>query len=586
MNQELGDPNEVEVLFATPEREWAPRRPEGGRQHHPGQNGGYLMRYKAEFPLFDYDHPHLWITRCERFFMLSHIPRGEILNLLFVNLSGKVGLWYEGYVNGLREGFQWPHFEEVVCRRFRDSIVFVMEDFVVLKQTGGLDDFNDKYEEFKSLLLQSHPYLTDSYFLENYIARLKQNLRCFVRTAMPVNLGDAMWFAKHFDKGLRSCELPKTTTTWNPRPNQNLKTYNSGPSDNIKPNYTANPTSSTNQNTTTSTQSTATKIPDIAKFKAQLREQKKCFRCFEPWQVGHRCRGPTFNIIEEVELGEIVEEPVVGEDTGEGEVSLCAVVGREGMNTIKLLGKIQKQQIVILVESGSTHSFLDPKILNQLRKEAVKASPLTVTVANGEKMVCDTVCNNLEWQIQNEQFRKDFRLLRLGGCDMVLGMDWVDIFAPIQLHTRPAGISFHKDGKKVFLKGLPKRVMLKEADEKQLRKWKKTRVQGFLVQCQDTSEESGLDYQLHQLSTQEQWPELTQLIEEFTDFFEEPKTLPPQRSLDHSIPLVPGAKAINLGPYRYSYDQKNIIEKMVGEMLDSGIIVPSSSPFASPVLLV
>lgn len=68
---------------------------------------------------------------------------------------------------------------------------------------------------------------------------------------------------------------------------------------------------------------------------------------------------------------------------------------------------------------------------------------------------------------------KDFRLLRLGGCVMMLGIDWVDQFAPIQLHTRPPRIFFHKEGKKVFLKGLTKRVWLKLTTEKQVRKWHK-----------------------------------------------------------------------------------------------------------------
>jgi len=47
-----------------------------------------------------------------------------------------------------------------------------------------------------------------------------------------------------------------------------------------------------------------------------------------------------------------------------------------------------------------------------------------------------------------------------------------------------------------------------------------------------------------------------------------------------------GAQAINLRPYRYSGVQKDILEKMVEEMLESRIIQQSSSPFASPVVLV
>lgn len=76
------------------------------------------------------------------------------------------------------------------------------------------------------------------------------------------------------------------------------------------------------------------------------------------------------------------------------------------------------------------------------------------------------------------------------------------------------------------------------------------------------------------------------MVDEFSHLFAEPTTLPPKRAADHEIPLIPGAQPFIVRPYRYSPLQKNEIESQLKQMLQNGIIRPSTSPFASPVLLV
>lgn len=68
--------------------------------------------------------------------------------------------------------------------------------------------------------------------------------------------------------------------------------------------------------------------------------------------------------------------------------------------------------------------------------------------------------------------------------------------------------------------------------------------------------------------------------------FAEQSGLPQPKPWDHAIALLPGTKSVNVRPYRYTPEQKNEIEAQVQEILKSGLIVPSVSPFSSPVLLV
>ena len=77
---------------------------------------------------------------------------------------------------------------------------------------------------------------------------------------------------------------------------------------------------------------------------------------------------------------------------------------------------------------------------------------------------------------------------------------------------------------------------------------------------------------------------LQPLLDEYGDLFHEPTGLPPQRAQDHCIPLLPGSGSVATKPYRYPYYQKSEIERMVTNMLNSGVIRPSRSPFSSPVI--
>lgn len=76
-------------------------------------------------------------------------------------------------------------------------------------------------------------------------------------------------------------------------------------------------------------------------------------------------------------------------------------------------------------------------------------------------------------------------------------------------------------------------------------------------------------------------PELANLLHSFRDVFSDPKALPPTRSYDHAIPLLPGAIPINSRPYHYSPMHKTEIETQVKQLLQAGLIAHSHSPFAS-----
>ena len=85
-------------------------------------------------------------------------------------------------------------------------------------------------------------------------------------------------------------------------------------------------------------------------------------------------------------------------------------------------------------------------------------------------------------------------------------------------------------------------------------------------------------------------PELCQalqgLLVGYDDLFQVPSGLPPKQEHDHALILKEGAEIPHIQPYRYPHYQKNKIEGIIDEMLQAGIIKPSTSPFSSLVILV
>lgn len=63
-----------------------------------------------------------------------------------------------------------------------------------------------------------------------------------------------------------------------------------------------------------------------------------------------------------------------------------------------------------------------------------------------------------------------------------------------------------------------------------------------------------------------------QVLLNFVGVFSVPEGLPQVRSQDHRIILKDGVNPVCLSPYRYCPLQKDINEKLIHEMLESGLI--------------
>jgi hypothetical protein len=188
---------------------------------------------------------------------------------------------------------------------------------------------------------------------------------------------------------------------------------------------------------------------------------------------------------------------------------------------------------------------------------------VTVQVAGGGLLTCDMVIPQALWFINDITFQSDLRVLPLKAYDVIIGMDWLESFSPMRVHWKNKWLEIPYANQTVKLQGVapafPEEIL----------------VQLCVISADATC------------SSPAQLPsEVESLIAQFSALFADLTELPPSRVCDHEIPLLPGAKPVNIRPYRHPPALKTKIEKQVADMLQNGIIQPSTSLFSSPVLLV
>lgn len=78
---------------------------------------------------------------------------------------------------------------------------------------------------------------------------------------------------------------------------------------------------------------------------------------------------------------------------------------------------------------------------------------MQVDVVDGNKLSSDTKCTDFKWEVQGHEFHFDMRVLKLGGCDMVLKADWMKEVSFIIFDFNKLIVSFFKEGTNILLQG-------------------------------------------------------------------------------------------------------------------------------------
>jgi hypothetical protein len=98
-------------------------------------------------------------------------------------------------------------------------------------------------------------------------------------------------------------------------------------------------------------------------------------------------------IVEEEEVEEMVE---LGEEGAE--ITLCALLGSTSPSTMRVIALINGQKAMVLIDTGSTHNFMDNGLAASLKLQVDHTSCFGVKVANGQIIKTMGECKSIKVQ--------------------------------------------------------------------------------------------------------------------------------------------------------------------------------------------
>ncbi|KAJ8752156.1 hypothetical protein K2173_003764 [Erythroxylum novogranatense] len=515
-------------------------------QHH--------SHLKLQFPKFDGTDPQGWAYKAEQYFEFTGVPPKQHVQLTSFHLEG-IALQWHRWLSKFQGPLTWEELTRAIFKRFGPTEYDPSEALSRLKQTTTVVDYQQEFEKLSHRV----DNLPASFLVGSFIAGLREEIRLDVKIKQPRTLSDAIGVTRLVEE--RNLLQKKQSTT--SKPSWSSKT--------ITPSLLVPAPSA---KTITGTNNSPPPFRRISGQEAKERRDKGlCYYCDEKYILGHRCNKPQLFAIEDV-LEEAETE--TGDDRSESEevpeISLHAIAGMEHPQTIQLAGTLKGMDVTILVDSGSTHNFVDQSIVKLCGLTVAKDQTLRVMVANRDQITCQGMCQGVSLTIQGYRTTADFFVLPSAACPIVLGVQWMATLGPIQTDYKTLTMTIKDHDKSIIFQGM------RQGEAKPLSRKECNLHYGtiFLLQVHEATHQ--LQGQIH--------PQIQKLLVSYSQVFKQPQQLPPISHQDHHIPLLEGSKPVSVRPYRYPFYQKTEIEKMVQELLTTGLIRPNRSPFSSPVLLV
>lgn len=252
---------------------------------------------------------------------------------------------------------------------------------MLLKQVGTVEEYKQQFQQLVYNIRLYEPSISNTFLVTRFVMGLKEELRAAVELQLPATVQLASMYAAVHEGLVQQQKFYKSTYQ---------------------------------KNTTPQTDSRQSFMPGELWKAKQLKEYRRanglCYGCGEKYVPGHACKqtpAPTAQLkaAEMVDPHELISDVVLDAlvDHYQEEcatIYVTALSGASHPKTIQLRALIGNQVVLILLDSGSTRTFVDQSLLDRISVAAEKMEkPMQVKVANGGLVDCTKFVPNLTWWI-------------------------------------------------------------------------------------------------------------------------------------------------------------------------------------------
>jgi hypothetical protein len=213
---------------------------------------------------------------------------------------------------------------------------------------------------------------------------------------------------------------------------------------------------------------------------------------------------------------------------------------------------INHQPMIILFDSGATHSFISPKCGTKVGLDFYPTQGAYMIATPGGKISSNQVCRSVPIQLGINLVRTDLLLLDLEGMDVLLGMDWMATHR-VSMDISSRAVEIDSPNQETTILYLPQR------------------------ECNNSCAYAVEGIKLRDIS----------IVCEYLDvFLDDLPGMPLDRDIEFVIELQPGIAPISKRPYRMPPNELAELKIQLQDLLDKGYICPSASPWGCPALFV